>query len=262
MKQLKYVSLFTLSFLTACVSTRPPMNSEFMPPQYSMPTPQNERTIIKNGRQQSKFALDSQDTSTNLAQNKNRINDKNLATDRLVETNPKADKTQITGKQITQVSKGAPSSWNLSGALAVRSARKSATASINWYQRGPGSYQIRLFGPLGSGTIMIAKRGGVIVLQDGPKKATSSNAEQLLLQQTGIRLPVNNLYYWVRGLPAPGAVQSAKRDAGNRLMLLRQGGYTIQYLGYRSVGKAVLPSHIRLQGNGVFIKLVINRWSI
>ncbi|WP_242604420.1 lipoprotein insertase outer membrane protein LolB [Legionella gresilensis] len=261
MKSLKYASLLTLSFLTACVSTRPPTNFESIPPQYNMPAPQQERTIIKNARQQSQLELDSQDTNANLAQTKNNLNGKNLS-NKLVDANPKADKTQITGKQITQAARGVPSSWNLSGALAVRSARKSATASINWYQRGAGSYQIRLFGPLGSGTIMIAKRGGTIVLQDGSKRATSSNAEQLLLQQTGIRLPVNNLYYWVRGLPAPGAVQSAKRDAGNRLILLRQGSYTIQYLGYQSVGKAVLPSHIRLQGNGVFIKLVINRWSI
>ncbi|STX52702.1 outer membrane lipoprotein LolB [Legionella busanensis] len=257
MKSLKYASLLTLSFLTACVSTRQPTNFESMPPQYNMPAPQEGGTIVKNPRQQSQLKLDSQNTNANLAQTNNKISDKNLANNKLVDANLKTDK-----KQITQAARGTPSSWNLSGALAVRSARKSATASINWYQRGAGSYQIRLFGPLGSGTIMIAKQGGTIVLQDGAKRATSSNAEQLLLKQTGIRLPVNNLYYWVRGLPAPGAVQSAKRDAGNRLIMLRQGGYTIQYLGYQSVGKAVLPSHIRLQGNGVFIKLVINRWSI
>ncbi|OCH98040.1 outer membrane lipoprotein LolB [Legionella jamestowniensis] len=119
-----------------------------------------------------------------------------------------------------------------------------------------------MFGPLGSGTVLINKKGGLVTLRDGPKTASSSNAEELLKKQTGIRLPVNNLYYWVRGLPAPGHVQSAKRDSANHLLVLKQSGYVIDYGQYTSVGKTVLPSVIRLQGNGVFIKLVIKRWRI
>lgn len=154
------------------------------------------------------------------------------------------------------------SSWELSGAMAARGKKKSWTASVNWLQNGPGSYQIRLFGPLGSGTVMIDKKGSVVTLRDGPKKVSSSSADALLRKETGIGLPVANLYYWVRGLPAPGAVQTAQRDPNKRLLLLRQAGYTIQYLGYSAVGKAALPSHIRLQGHDIFIKMVIKKWRI
>ncbi|RJT48642.1 lipoprotein insertase outer membrane protein LolB [Legionella taurinensis] len=154
------------------------------------------------------------------------------------------------------------SSWELSGAMAARGKKKSWTASVNWLQNGPGSYQIRLFGPLGSGTVMIDKKGGVVTLRDGPKKVSSSSADALLRKETGVGLPVANLYYWVRGLPAPGAVQTAQRDPKNRLLLLRQAGYTIQYLGYSAVGKAALPSQIRLQGHDIFIKMVIKKWRV
>ncbi len=99
-------------------------------------------------------------------------------------------------------------------------------------------------------------------MRDGSKTASSSNGDELLRQQTGVRLPVNSLYYWVRGLAAPGAVQSAQRDHAKRLTLLRQSGYTIEYPQYMTVGKYVLPSQIRLQGNGVFIKVVIRRWRV
>ncbi|MGQ3891626.1 lipoprotein insertase outer membrane protein LolB [Legionella sp. CNM-4043-24] len=155
-----------------------------------------------------------------------------------------------------------PSSWELSGAMAAKNKNKAWSASVNWIQRGISSYQIRLFGPLGSGTVMISRQGGAISFRDGPKSVTSSNADELLSRQTGVRLPVSNLFYWVRGIPAPGAVQSAQRDANGHLTLLRQSGYTIQYLGYSSVGKMALPASIRLQGNGVFIKMVIKRWRI
>jgi outer membrane lipoprotein LolB len=155
-----------------------------------------------------------------------------------------------------------PSSWDLSGAIAARNKNKAWTASINWLQSGPGAYQIRLFGPLGSGAIMIEKQGGVVSFRDGPKSAKSTNADELLKQQTGIRLPVNNLYYWVRGIPAPGAVQSATHSSTNQLTLLRQSGYTIEYLSFTKSGNTVLPSLIKLTGNGIFIKLVIKRWKI
>ncbi|KTD07409.1 lipoprotein insertase outer membrane protein LolB [Legionella jamestowniensis] len=185
--------------------------------------------------------------------------DKKQASETVAETK---GNTAETAKIAATSSASAISSWEISGAMAARSKNKGWNASVNWLQRGIGHYQIRLFGPLGSGTVLINKKGGLVTLRDGPKTASSSNAEELLKKQTGIRLPVNNLYYWVRGLPAPGHVQSAKRDSANHLLVLKQSGYVIDYGQYTSVGKTVLPSVIRLQGNGVFIKLVIKRWRI
>lgn len=129
-------------------------------------------------------------------------------------------------------------------------------------QRGASQYQIRLSGPLGSGTVMISRSGGAVTLRDGPKTVTSANAESLLKQQTGIRLPVTNLYYWIRGIPAPGAVQGEKRDPAGHLTLLKQGGYTIQYLQYTSTAGTLLPTNVKLQGNGIFIKFIIKNWRV
>ncbi|MBA2709080.1 MAG: outer membrane lipoprotein LolB [Tatlockia sp.] len=153
-------------------------------------------------------------------------------------------------------------SWDISGALAARSKGKGWSASLNWIQRGAGSYQYRLSGPIGSGTILITRSGGVVTLRDGRKTTSSSNAETLLKQQTGVSLPVPNLYYWARGIPAPGAVHGTKYDESGRLQVLQQSGYTIEFQQYTSVGKAILPTSIRLQGNGVFMKLIIKNWRV
>lgn len=173
-------------------------------------------------------------------------------------------KISPTGTKVAQArGNGASvSSWDLSGAMAARSQRKSWTASINWTQHGAFAYQIRLFGPIGSGTVLIQKQGGVVTYKDGPKIASSANADKLLLEKTGVRLPVSSLYYWVRGLPAPGSVKSETRDNAGRLSVLRQSGYTIEFNEYMAVSSTVLPSRIKLQGNGVVIKLVIKRWRI
>ena len=154
------------------------------------------------------------------------------------------------------------SSWELSGAIAAKNNKKGWTASLNWLQKGPNEYQIRLFGPLGGGTVIIEKHGAIITYRDGPKKITSTNASELLQKQTGTQLPVHNLYYWVRGIPAPGAVSSAHRDENNRLMSLNQAGYQIDYTAFTTASGMDLPSKIRLQGHGVLIKLVIKHWRV
>lgn len=184
---------------------------------------------------------------------------------------PPSEKTQplaldeplpISKSKTTTTSAATVSSWKISGAMAAKSKRKGWSASLNWVQQGIHQYQIRLFGPLGGGTIVIAKQGGEVTYTDGPKKISSRNADELLMQQTGIQLPVNNLYYWVRGLPAPGAVQSSHTDKNGNLESLTQAGYSIHYTNYTSVNHVNLPGKIQLQGHGSMIKLVIKRWSI
>ena len=154
------------------------------------------------------------------------------------------------------------SSWEISGAMAAKGNAKAWQASMNWVQHGPNSYQIRLMGPLGGGTVLINKSGKTVSFKDGSKTVSSTNADELLLKQTGIRLPVNNLYYWVRGLPAPGGAQSEKHDQYNHLIQLQQSGYTIDFTQYTSVKGIDLPSTVRLVGNGVMVKVVIKHWSV
>jgi outer membrane lipoprotein LolB len=154
------------------------------------------------------------------------------------------------------------SSWELSGAMAARNEKKGWNASFHWAQQGLNQYQIRLNGPLGGGSAIIKKENGLITYADGTKKASSSNADELLLKQTGIQLPVNNLYYWVRGLAAPGAVTTSQFDEQHRLISLTQAGYTIHYTHYLSVNQIELPGKIELHGHGVVMKLVIKHWSM
>lgn len=154
------------------------------------------------------------------------------------------------------------SSWELQGAIAAKNKSKGWTAAMYWTQNSVHSYQIRLMGPLGAGTVLITRKGNQIYFQDGPKKLTSSNAEELLLQQTGIKLPVNNLYYWVRGFAAPGLIQSESHDDVGHLIQLKQSDYTIEFNRYITVKNTELPTLIRLQGNGILLKVLIKKWII
>lgn len=176
----------------------------------------------------------------------------------VAEQTPQATPTITQHKEKTKT----VSSWEIRGALAAKNQSKGWSAAMHWVQQGANAYQIRLMGPLGAGTVLINKKGNVITFQDGPKRITATNADELLLQQTGVRLPVSNLYYWVRGLAAPGKIGAEKYDQANHLILLKQSGYTINFGNYTSTQGAELPGLIRLTGNGVMIKVIIKKWSI
>ena len=167
---------------------------------------------------------------------------------------------QAAGRNLKKLAT-AVSSWEISGAIAAREKAKGWSASLNWLQQGPDRYQIRLFGPLGGGTVIIEKQDGTITYVDGPKKFSSHSADELLQQQTGIRLPVSDLYYWVRGMPAPGSIQASQYENAH-LVTFKQGGYTIDYANYTTVSGVDLPGKIQLQGHGAVIKLVIKKWRV
>jgi outer membrane biogenesis lipoprotein LolB len=50
-------------------------------------------------------------------------------------------------------------------------------------------------------------------------------------KRLGVRLPVNGLRYWVRGLPEPGSTPG-QTDADGRLTRLEQNGWVIEYPAY------------------------------
>ena len=154
------------------------------------------------------------------------------------------------------------SAFTIVGAIAAKSKNKGWSASLNWAQRGANSYQIRLMGPLGGGTVLINKHDSVVTFKEANKTFPSSSADALLVKHTGIHLPVSNLYYWVRGLSAPGSVGSTKQDKYNHLSQLKQNGYTVDYGRYTSINGIDLPSLIRLQGQSTTIKLVIKQWKL
>ncbi len=152
------------------------------------------------------------------------------------------------------------SHWETSGAIAARNTKKGWTATFNWVQSGIDEYQIRLFGPLGGGTVLIDRHHGLTTYRDGSDLSSSADANTLLKQKTGVALPVANLYYWTRGLAAPGPLDTVTYDALHHIKSFHQGGYTIDYLSFISVHGIDLPKQIKLQGKGIMIKLIIKQW--
>lgn len=172
------------------------------------------------------------------------------------------DEEEKKQSETKKATKQVPTSFKLSGAIAVNNKGKGWNASLNWRQQGPSSYNIRLSGPLGGKTVVISKKGGTVTYQEGSKVIKARSDSELLKKKANIHLPVHSLYYWVRGVPSPGGVTYSKKAKNGTMEVIKQNGFTITYGQYMTNSSGVmLPRKIRVSGNNVTIKLIIRSWN-
>ncbi|WP_444919784.1 lipoprotein insertase outer membrane protein LolB [Microbulbifer sp. CnH-101-G] len=155
--------------------------------------------------------------------------------------------------------------WSIKGKLGVRSPADNGSANLTWQQSGPQNFRIHLSGPLGAGTTVISgSAGGVSLVRGNEAPVVARDAAQLTQQTLGWPLPAKEMFYWVRGLPAPGPRGAEKHNGRGELQSLQQSGWSLRFSDYRQNGPYLLPTRIKAQTNGVAgpvqVTLVIKEW--
>ena len=162
--------------------------------------------------------------------------------------------------QPYQKSPQSSESFQLSGVIAAKNQAHGWIAQFHWLQQHHNDYQIMLNGPLGSESIEISMHHGLLNYHQGKRQLSSQDPETLLAKETGIRLPLNHLYYWIRGKPAPGPAFITRNPTNpEQIVFIKQAGFGISY-GYG--GNNSLPKKIRLEKDKLLIKIVIHHWGI
>lgn len=152
--------------------------------------------------------------------------------------------------------------WEFTGRIGVRDDRESHSSRIRWQQRGD-DYVINLWGTLNAGATEITGEPGRVVLQqEGKDPLTADTPEQLVYEQLGYELPVAQLSYWVKGIPAPGASSEPAFDIDNRLISLQQSGWQVEYLGYTNYETESLPTRIRIHKSPLRLDFVRLDWTV
>lgn len=151
--------------------------------------------------------------------------------------------------------------WNLQGQIAIRNSKDAMTASLQWEQQ-PQRYKLSLLGPLGSGGMQLTGKPGFVQLKDSKGQLVTAPTPESLLAKQGWRVPVSNLFYWIRGLPVPNVPAEKQLDRYNHITQLAQQGWKIQYLRYSAVNKIDLPSKIFLDNPELNVKIIISQWHL
>jgi len=160
-------------------------------------------------------------------------------------------------------SAAAITAWQLNGRVSLTRGEEGWHAGLYW-QEQPDAFYLKVSGPLGQGGFQLNgdDRGVVLVDADG-QTFTARDADALLVQVTGWRLPVRGLRYWIRGLPEPaiGKARLTRDDAG-QLVRLEQSGWTVNYQRYQSVGGVLLPDKLQLLHADIAVRIIVDQWEL
>lgn len=171
---------------------------------------------------------------------------------------PPADNTSVSWS-AREKSLNTLTAWQLSGKLGIISETDSGSMSVSW-QQAQNNYTIRLMPPLNAGAMTLnGNDHGITLTTSDGKVSRAASPSDLLRDNGGPALPVQNLRYWIRGLPAPGSA-TPQFDAYGRLSRLNQAGWQIVYLSYTHALDRDLPSRVSMSSPQLKLKIVVYQW--
>lgn len=156
-----------------------------------------------------------------------------------------------------------------SGRVALSNGSDGGSGRIEWWQGGDG-YRVVLRAPVTrQGWSLSAGPGGARIdgLEGGPR--VGPDPEALLLDATGMEIPVGALASWAAGARADAAAYGPARlefSAAGELVRMRQGGWTIDYVRWQDqpggAGGAALPLRVDAERGQARVRLVVDDWSL
>lgn len=152
--------------------------------------------------------------------------------------------------------------WQLRGRVDVRYDNESHTPRIQWLQQNL-EYRIRLWGTFNAGNTLIVGRPGYVTLENDGEIMSAASPEELILQQLGYELPVSQLNYWIKGLPAPDGEAQLSFNELNQLTTIKQADWTIELSDMRQYGALSLPRRVELTRprNDIRLRFIGLNWT-
>jgi outer membrane lipoprotein LolB len=146
--------------------------------------------------------------------------------------------------------------WQLDGRAAAALGQQGWQASLDWRQSGDSS-ELHLAGPLGLGAFVLnMSPAGLALNGAAPSPAVAAQLEARL----GFELPLENLRFWLLGIPNPDVPFELTRNASDRAQHLSQAGWSIDYDQYRPQGGDELPARIVLTRADARVRIAVDRW--
>src|SRR5277367_200608 len=157
-------------------------------------------------------------------------------------------------QRVTQLQQA--TRWRLDGRAAVALGAQGWQATLDWRQSGMFA-EAHLSGPFGIGALVL-KQGpdGLSLNGAPPSDAVLSQVHDKL----GFDPPLENLHYWLLGIPNPASGFEVSRNDQDRAKTLTQAGWNIVYDRYLAVAGDLLPTRVVLSRENVRVRIIIDHW--
>jgi len=154
--------------------------------------------------------------------------------------------------------------WSMGGRAALRFKGDAWTFGLNWVQRNKQQYSLQIRNPI-TGTVVgiLDQSPGKATLRSRGKVSTGTDAERLLQQQLRVKMPVNGMPYWIRGVMAPQyPVGKVVLDAKGRPKQIVQAGWVMDYFNYKGLRFDALPGKVNIsrKQEQVNVRILAKQW--
>jgi len=173
---------------------------------------------------------------------------------------PKAPQYKVIPSKVRQQKLAQIKFWRINGPFSITQGKRSKIANYTWQQMGRKTYRIRITSALGlSSVLIIGYPHSVTLWRNDRHFVSAKSSRQLIKKELGYALPIANLNYWARGLPAPGRHYTSFDQFGH-LKTLQQQGWRLTYADYKTINGVDLPGKIMMTRPGLSIDIVIRKW--
>ena len=149
--------------------------------------------------------------------------------------------------------------WQIKGKIGVRTRDDGGSAYVDWTQ-SHDSFYIILNGPLGQGTTIVSGNPSGARLEQSDGTYIAESPDQLVQEHTGWEIPINDLLYWIKGLPAPTGKPTLTHNALGTLATLEQDGWSLEFDQYVLSLGTLLPQRIRIRKGELRVVVVVKNW--
>ena len=158
--------------------------------------------------------------------------------------------------------------WRYTAKVGITTPQLREQANMVW-QYQDQSNNVRLFGPLGAGAVVIDfDQYGVQLSDNKGGVHRGDSAEDLLSKITGWPIPVQSLRHWLFVRPDPNLLFRYQLDEIGNVASIEQSGWRIIYADYRDYGgPQQLPRKLTASrtvglhsGDTVTVKLITKEW--
>ncbi|WP_158583886.1 lipoprotein insertase outer membrane protein LolB [Salinibius halmophilus] len=148
--------------------------------------------------------------------------------------------------------------WQATGKASVRNSEEASTLSIDWQRQGVRD-QVVLTGQLGIGRAELEGSGNSYVLKANGEEYPASSLSEMGAMLFTPALPLNEIGFWIRGIPAPNQPFIAEYNELGLLGRLEQAGWEIEYERYQG-DQPPLPDKLTITQDDAVAKIIVREW--
>ena len=179
-----------------------------------------------------------------------------------VEPSPAMDQVKAT-IQLRQSQLAALTRWQLDGRISLVTDEEAWSGQLYWQQNEASNYFIQFSAPSGQGAMqLLGSDESVELRMANGKSFQARDADTLLRQETNWELPIESLWYWVRGLPDPKLPVKTTLDQQGLIQDLQQNDWHIQYKRYQQYDDHYFPRKIVIQHQDMKVRLIVTQWTV